>query len=231
MSRTGGEPPESGTAGRMKLYGYWRSSAAWRVRIALNLKGLEWESVPVHLVRGGGEQHQPAFLELNPQGLLPVLEVDGRVLTQSLAIIEYLEETRPDPRLLPVDPAGRARVRALAQLVSSEIHPLNNLRVLRYLRDRLGLDDARRDDWYRHWLREGLGALEARLGRESGTGRFCHGELPGLADCCLVPQLYNARRYGCPLEAYPTLLRIEAACNELGAFRTAAAEAQPDAEG
>jgi maleylacetoacetate isomerase len=213
----------------MKLHGYWRSTAAWRVRIALKLKGLEWTSVPVHLVRDGGEQRKPAFLELNPQGLVPALEIDGCLLTQSLAIMEYLEETRPKPALLPAEPHARARVRALAQLVASDIHPLNNLRVLQYLRDRLGLGDAQRDSWYRHWVSEGLGALETQLARDAETGRFCHGDLPGLADCCLVPQLYNARRYGCPLDAYPTLLRIEAACAGLDAFRAAAAEAQPDA--
>jgi maleylacetoacetate isomerase len=213
----------------MKLHGYWRSTAAWRVRIALELKGLEWASVPVHLVRDGGEQRKPAFRELNPQGLVPVLEVDGSLLTQSLAIIEYLEETRPERPLLPAEPRARARVRALAQLVACDIHPLNNLRVLQYLRDRLGLDDAQHDAWYRHWVGEGLGALETQLARDAETGRFCHGDLPGLADCCLVPQLYNARRYGCPLDAYPTLLRIEAACIGLDAFRAAAAAAQPDA--
>jgi maleylacetoacetate isomerase len=223
-SPTGAERPA------IRLHGYWRSSAAWRVRIALNLKGLAWESVPVHLVRNGGEQRQPAFLALNPQGLVPALEIDGLVLTQSLAIIEYLEETRPAPALLPADAAGRARVRSLAQLIASEIHPLNNLRVLRYLGEQAGLDEAARDAWYRHWIGEGLAALETRLAREAGTGRFCHGGTPGLADCCLAPQLYNARRYDCELDAFPTLLRIEAACMELPAFRLAAPELQPDAQ-
>jgi len=223
MSPTG---PDSG---RIRLHGYWRSSAAWRVRIALNLKDLAWESAPVHLLRDGGEQRKPAFLALNPQGLLPALEIDGRVLTQSLAIIEYLEETRPAPPLLPSDPAGRARVRSLAQLVASDIHPLNNLRVLQYLRDELGVDDAHRDEWYRHWIIEGLNALETRLTSEPEAGRFCHGDVPGLADCCLVPQLYNARRYRCDLDAYPTLLRVESACGQLEPFRQAAADVQPDA--
>lgn len=213
----------------MRLHGYWRSTAAWRVRIALNLKGLEWESVPVHLVRDGGEQHKPEFLRLNPQGLVPALETGGDVLTQSLAIIEHLEETCPEPALLPADPSGRARVRSLALLVACDIHPLNNLRVLQFLRDGLGLDEAQRERWYRHWVGEGLAALEQRLAGEPGTGRFCHGDAPGLADCCLVPQLYNARRYACPLDDFPTLLRIEAACAELEAFRGAAPEAQPDA--
>jgi maleylacetoacetate isomerase len=213
----------------MRLYGYWRSSAAWRVRIALNLKGLQWESVPVHLLRDGGEQRKAPFLQLNPQGLVPVLEDGDAALTQSLAIIEYLEETHPAIPLLPAEPAARARVRSLAQLVACEIHPLNNLRVLQYLRDALGLDEAQRNTWYRHWVDEGLAALEARLAHEPGCGRFCHGDTPGLADCCLVPQLYNARRYGCGLDAYPRLLRIEAACNALDAFKSAKAEAQPDA--
>lgn len=213
----------------MKLHGYWRSSAAWRVRIALNLKGLDWISSPVHLVRDGGEQRKPAFLRLNPQGLVPALETAEGVFTQSLAIIEYLEERYPEPRLLPPEPAGRARVRSLAQLLASDLHPLNNLRVLQYLRDRLGIDDERRDGWYRHWVMEGLGALETRLAGEPATGVFCHGDTPGLADCCLVPQLYNARRYACPLGGFPTLLRIDAACSELEAFRRAEADAQPDA--
>lgn len=213
----------------MKLYGYWRSTAAWRVRIALNLKGLAWQPVPVHLLRDGGEQRMPAYLEINPQGLVPALQVDGIVLTQSLAIIEYLEETHPAPPLLPPDPASRARVRSLAQLVASDIHPLNNLRVLQFLRDQCGLDDARRDEWYRHWVTVGLRALETRLAGDAGSGRFCHGDTPGLADCCLVPQLYNARRYDCELDAFPTALRIESACMELDAFRAADAAVQPDA--
>jgi maleylacetoacetate isomerase len=227
MSPTGAEP--GAERGVPRLYGYWRSTAAWRVRIALNLKGLAWESAPVHLLRDGGEQRAPAFLALNPQGLVPALEIDGHVLTQSLAMIEYLDETRPQPPLLPSDPAGRARVRSLAQLVSADIHPLNNLRVLQQLRDRFGLDETQRDAWYRHWVGEGLGALEARLAREPGTGRFCHGDTPGLADCCLVPQLYNARRYGCPLGDIPFILAIEAACLELDAFKAAAPDVQPDA--
>lgn len=213
----------------IRLHGYWRSSAAWRVRIALNLKGLDWTAVPVHLLRDGGEQRRPEYLALNPQGLIPALEIDGAVLTQSLAIIEYLDETVPAPPLLPRDAAGRARVRSLAQLVACDVHPLNNLRVLQYLTGPLGLDEARRDAWVRHWIDAGLAALEARLAREAGTGRFCHGDAPGLADCCLVPQLYNARRFGCALDALPTIRRIEAACGELDAFRLAAAEAQPDA--
>ena len=222
--------PTAAEAGRPRLHGYWRSSAAWRVRIALHLKGLAWDPVPVHLVRDGGEQRQPAFRQLNPQGLVPALEIDGLVLTQSLAIIEYLDETRPAPPLLPAEPAARARVRSLAQLIASEIHPLNNLRVLQFLRDRLGVDEPQRDAWYRHWVGDGLRALEMRLAREPETGRYCHGDAPGLADCCLVPQLYNARRYGCDLDEFPVILAIEAACRELDAFRQAAADAQADAQ-
>jgi maleylacetoacetate isomerase/maleylpyruvate isomerase len=213
----------------VRLHTYWRSTAAWRVRIALNLKGLEWQSLPVHLVRDGGEQRKEPFLRLNPQGLVPVLEDDGLVLPQSLAIIEYLDETHPEPPLLPADPPGRARVRGLAQLVACDIHPLNNLRVLHYLRDHGGLNDAQRDQWYRHWVLEGLRALEARLAGESATGRYCHGDTPGLADCVVVPQVYNARRYAVELAAFPTVLRIEAACAELEAFRHAVPEVQPDA--
>jgi maleylacetoacetate isomerase len=214
----------------VKLYGYWRSTAAWRVRIALNLKGIDWEYASVHLLRDGGEQRGPAFLARNAQGLVPALETNGLVLTQSLAILEYLEETHPAPALLPNDPAGRARVRSLAQLIACDLHPLNNLRVLQQLRERFGLDEQQRDEWVRHWVREGLGALETRLAREPATGRFCHGDAPGLADCCLVPQLYNARRYRCGLDEFPTLLRIEAACDELEAFRRAVPDRQPDAQ-
>ncbi len=221
MSPTSAEP--------VALYGYWRSTAAWRVRIALNLKGVAWSGRPVHLLRDGGEQRRPEYLRLNPQGLVPALAIDGQLLVQSLAIIEYLEETRPQPALLPADAAGRARVRGLAQLVAADLHPLNNLRVLQYLGAEMGAGEAQREAWYRHWVRVGLDALETRLARDPATGRFCHGDAPGLADCCLVPQLYNARRYDCPLDACPTLLRIEAACNELDAFQAAVPERQPDA--
>lgn len=217
------------SAEAVRLYGYWRSTAAWRVRLALNLKGLEWEYRAVHLVRDGGEQRQPEFLALNPQGLVPALAIDGQLLTQSLAIIEYLDETRPEPPLLPPDAAGRARVRSLAQLVAADLHPLNNLRVLQYLGDPLQVGEEGRNAWYRHWVEVGLAALETRLAGEAATGRFCHGDTPGLADCCLVPQLYNARRYDCPLDPYPTLVRIESACLELDAFRAATPDRQPDA--
>ncbi len=214
----------------MKLYTYFRSSAAYRVRIALNLKGLDYEAVPVHLLRGGGEQHGPEYRRINPTGLVPSLEDDGRVLLQSLPIIEYLEETHPLPPLLPKDAAGRARVRALAQVVASDIHPINNLRVLRYLEHELGATREQRDAWYRHWVDSGLAALEAMLAGHPDTGRFMHGDSPTLADCALVPQLFNARRFDCRLDGLPTVLRIAEQCEQLAAFRDAAPARQPDAE-
>jgi maleylacetoacetate isomerase len=214
----------------LKLYGYWRSSAAYRVRIALELKGLTYESVPVHLVRDGGEQRKPSYRRINPQGRVPALEHDGRVLTQSLAIIEYLDETWPEPALLPSTAAARARVRALAQLVACDIHPLNNLRVLQYLAKELGRSEDARNDWYRHWIEDGFDALEALLAGSTETGRYCHGNEPGLADVLLVPQVYNARRYQCDLTPYQTITRIEQACNALAAFDRARPERQPDAE-
>jgi maleylpyruvate isomerase len=212
----------------MKLHNYFRSSASYRVRIALNLKGLAYEYASVHLKRGGGEQFTPAFRALNPQSLVPVLE-DGEVaLTQSLAILEYLEETHPAPPLLPRDSVGRARVRALALSIACDLHPLNNLRVLDYLNG-LGVNDAARTEWYRHWVETELGALEARLSADV-TGPFCHGDSPTIADCCLIPQLFNARRFGCPVSGYPRLLSIEESCSRLRAFRDAAPEEQPDFE-
>jgi maleylpyruvate isomerase len=214
----------------MKLYSYFRSSASYRVRIALNLKGLEYDFQPVHLVRDGGHQHRPEFRAVNPQALVPVL-VDGpETLTQSLAILEYLEETHPEPPLLPRAPAERARVRALALVIACEVHPLNNLRVLNYLTSRHGLKEGAKTEWYRHWVEQGLGALETSVAESPLTGRFCHGDTPGIADCCLVPQLFNARRFGCDLSVYPALLAIERHCQELAAFRDAAPEQQPDAE-
>jgi maleylacetoacetate isomerase len=210
----------------MQLYTYFRSSAAWRVRIALALKNLSTEHVAIHLTRNGGEQKLPAFRQKNPLGVVPVLELDdGTLLTQSLAIIEWLEETHPDPPLLPADPVARAKVRAFALAIACDIHPLNNLRVLNYI----GQDQAARDTWYRHWIAEGLAALEALLA-DAGPGPFCFGNAPGLADACLVPQVFNARRFSCPLEAYPGLLRAEAAALALPAFRDTAPDRQPDAE-
>jgi maleylacetoacetate isomerase len=212
----------------LTLHGYFRSSAAWRVRIALGLKGIPHAQAFRHLRRK--EQSQPDFLVLNPQGLVPALEVAGQgVLTQSLAILEWLEETQSGAKLLPADAWGRARVRSLAQIVACDIHPIQNLRVLQYLKQQLGQEQAAIDTFARHWIALGLDAFETRLA-EPATGRFCHGDAPGLADLCLVPQLGNARRFGLDLGAYPRILAIEAACQALPAFRQAAPEAQPDAE-
>ncbi|ALA81057.1 maleylacetoacetate isomerase [Stenotrophomonas maltophilia] len=211
------------------LYTYWRSSAAYRVRIALELKGLAWDARPVHLVREGGEQHLDAYRALNPQQLVPTLLHDGHTLTQSLAIVEYLDERFPQVPLLPADAAGRARVRALAQLVACDIHPINNLRVMQYLERNLQLPADARTQWTLHWIAEGLAAMEAMLASSRDTGTFCHGDRPGLADLCLLPQLYNAHRFGLDLTPYPTLLRIEAACQALDAFDRARPQNQPDA--
>lgn len=211
------------------LYTYWRSSAAYRVRIALELKGLAWDARPVHLVREGGEQHLDAYRALNPQQLVPTLLHDGHTLTQSLAIVEYLDERFPQVPLLPADAAGRARVRALAQLLACDIHPINNLRVMQYLERNLQLPADARTQWTLHWIAEGLAAMEAMLASSRDTGTFCHGDRPGLADLCLLPQLYNAHRFGLDLTPYPTLLRIEAACQALDAFDRARPQNQPDA--
>ncbi len=213
----------------LQLYTYFRSSASYRVRIALHLKGLPFESVPIHLLKDGGVQHSDAYRHLNPAELVPTLVDGGAALGQSLAIMEYLDETHPEPALLPRDALGRARVRALAQTIACEIHPLNNLRVLQYLERDLKLDEATKADWYRHWITLGFTALEAMLASSSDTGVFCHGDTPGLADCCLVPQVANSRRFDTPLEAFPTIRRIEEACLALPAFQRAAPQVQPDA--
>lgn len=213
----------------MKLYSYYRSSAAYRVRIALNLKQLPYETVGVHLLKNGGEQKQPAYSAKNPQKLVPALEDNGQVFTQSLAIIEYLDEAYPAQPLLPAAATECARVRAIAQLIACDIHPLNNLRVLGYLQNQLGADETAKTEWYRHWIQEGFAALETLLQSEQ-TGRFCHGDTPTLADCCLVPQVYNARRFQVDLSPYPTIVRIVAECEALPAFQAAAPENQPDAE-
>ena len=214
---------------RLQLYSYWRSSAAYRVRIGLNLKGLSYETVPVHLVRDGGEQHMPQFRAANPQGLVPVLVHGSRTFRQSMAILEYLDETWPSPPLLPGVARERARVRALAQAVACEIHPLNNLRVLQHLENALGLDADARAQWVQHWIGEGFAAIEAMLAGHPSTGRFCEGDTPSLADCCLIPQVYNARRFKLDMAAYPTIERIEAECLALPAFDAARPENQPDA--
>ena len=213
----------------MKLYDYFRSSAAYRVRIALNLKGLAPEREFVHLRKGA--QRSDDYLALNPLGLVPVLVTDdGQVLSQSLAIVEYLDEVVPSPALLPRDAAGRARVRSLALAVACHIHPIDNLRVLRYLLHTVGVEEAQKDAWYKYWIDVGFEALESALARDAATGRFCHGGAPTLADICLVPQIANARRVDMDLSPYPTLTRIEAACLALPAFANAAPSLQPDYE-
>jgi maleylacetoacetate isomerase len=211
----------------VNLYTYFRSSAAFRVRIALNLKGLVYEPAFVHLAKG--EHLQPAYARVNPQGLLPALEVDGALLAQSIAIMEYLEETHAQPPLLPKDPLGRARVRSLSLIVACEIHPLNNSRVLKYVKNTLGHSQDEVDVWYRHWIADGLGKLEAELARP-GTGRHCHGDAPSMADCCLVPQIFNAQRFECDLKPYPTVMRVFDACMQLDAFVRAQPGKQLDAE-
>ena len=214
----------------MKLFTYFRSSAAWRVRIALAFKGIEYGQVPVHLLRDGGQQHSDSYRRVNPQGLVPALEQDGKVLAQSMAILEYLEETHPVPPLLPQDPWQRAEVRAMAFAVACDIHPLNNLRVLGYLKGPLGQDAVAVSAWYRHWIAEGLAPLEELAKRHGDGKRFMYGDAVTLADVCLVPQLYNARRFGCDLAPYPTLLAVEEYLGALPAFVAARPEAQPDAE-
>ncbi len=213
----------------LRLYSYWRSSAAYRVRIALNLKRLAYEIVPVHLVRDGGEQHAADYRGLNPQGLVPTLQHRQRAVRQSMAIIEYLDETFPDVPLLPATARERAHVRGLAQVIACDIHPLGNLRVLQHLEREFNASAEQKDAWVRHWLALGLEAVEALLAASPSTGEFCEGETPGMADCLLVPQVYNARRFKLDLAPYPTVRRIDAHCRALEAFQRAAPEAQPDA--
>jgi maleylacetoacetate isomerase len=211
----------------VKLYTYFRSSAAFRVRIALNLKGLKYEPVFVHLAKG--QHRESAYAAVNPQALLPTLELDGgKRLTQSLAIMEWLEEQHPTPPLLPKDPLARARVRSLAYLVASEIHPLNNLRVLQHLKRALGQSQEQIDTWYRYWIADGLSKLEADLA--GGSGKFCHGDAPTMADCCLVPQVFNAKRFNSDLSPYPVTMRVFENCMKLEAFDRAQPSKQPDAE-
>jgi maleylacetoacetate isomerase len=209
--------------GKIVLYDYFRSSAAYRVRIALGLKGLRYERVPLNLLEGA--QRDEAYVARNPQGLVPMLDIDGESLTQSLAIIDYLDATRPEPPLVPADPAARAHVLAMALAVACDIHPLNNLRVLKYLGRELDVPQDARDRWYRHWVAEGLAALEALAA--PSAGRFLWGDAPSLADICLVPQLFNARRFEVPLDGFPTLVRADAEASRLEAF----AAAHPDAIG
>lgn len=204
----------------VRLYDYFRSSACYRVRIALNLKGIAYEAIDTSLLDGA--QLSPEYKAMNPQGFVPMLEVDGQRFTQSIAIIEWLDSYAPEPRFIPTDPAERARQMALALTIACDIHPINNLRILKYLGGKLGVEEAERDDWYRYWIIAGFDALEAMT--DSATP-FLGGEAPGIADICLVPQMFNARRFKTPLEAYPNLVRIDAACTALDAF----ARAQPDA--
>jgi maleylpyruvate isomerase len=214
----------------MKLYTYFRSSAAFRTRIALNLKGLAYESAAVDLRAAASAHRKPEFLAVNPHGLVPALEHDGSIIAQSLAIIEYLDETYPDPPLLPKSPADRAQVRAMALAIACDIHPLNNLRVLNYLRSPLGQDEDTVSAWYRHWIAEGFRGLEEDAKRVSGDRCHMFGTTITVADVCLVPQMYNARRLKCDIEAYPTLRAICAHLESLPAFANAAPEAQPDAQ-
>ena len=214
----------------MKLFSYFRSSAAWRVRIALAWKGIEYGQVPVHLLRDGGQQFSESYRRVNPQGLVPALEQDGKVLTQSIAILEYLEETHPGRPLLPADPWRRAEVRAMALAVACDIHPLNNLRVLNYLKGALEHDAVAVSAWYRHWIAEGLAPLEELANRHGDGKRFLYGNAVTMADVCLVPQVYNARRFGCDLAPYPALVAVDEHLNTLPAFIVSRPEAQPDAE-
>ena len=214
----------------MKLYTYFRSSAAYRVRIGLNLKALDYEAVPIHLLKEGGQQLQEAYRNVNPSALVPALEDEGCTLTQSLAILEYLDEAHPAIPLMPADALGRARVRGLALTIACDIHPIANLRVLRYLLGPLGLSEAQKNTWYEHWVSTGLAALEAHLVRDGGTGRFCHGDAPTIADCCLVPQVFNAQRANIDMTPYPTIMRVNATCLESPAFAAAHPSQQPDAE-
>ncbi len=215
----------------MKLYSYFRSSAAYRVRIALNLKALPYDIVPIHLVKHGGQQLADDYRKLRPDALVPTLIGDsGAVLMQSLAIIEYLEETCPEPALLPQSALDRAYVRSIALSIACDIHPLNNLRVVRYLVHDLHVSESEKEAWYRHWCQQGLEAIEAMLANDARVGKFCFGDTPTLADCCLIPQVFNARRVDCDLSAMPTLVRIYDACMALEAFVQAAPEQQPDAE-
>jgi maleylacetoacetate isomerase len=218
------------TSPEFALYSYSRSSAAFRVRIALNLKGIAPEMRFVHLLRGGGEQHRADYKALNPQELIPTLVHDGHALGQSLAIIEYLNEIHPEPPLLPSGAVARARVRQLAYIIACDIHPLNNLRVLLHLRDTFAMGEDARGAWQRHWVSAGFAAIETVLSQSPETGRFCHGDAPTIADICLVPQLANARRVELDLAPYPTMRRIEAHALTHPAFDAALPKNQPDAE-
>jgi maleylpyruvate isomerase len=214
----------------MKLYTFFRSSASYRVRIALNFKGVSYEQAPIHLRRSGGEQFTAAYKAVNPQALVPALEDNGKILTQSLAIIEYLEDKYPRPPLLPADPADKALVRGMALIIACEVHPIQNLRVLNYVKKEYNQTDDQVNRWAQHWINLGLTALEQLIAAQPKRGKFCFGDTPTLADICLVPQLGNARRYGSDLSQYPNILGVEKNCMTLPAFVNAAPEKQPDAE-
>lgn len=211
----------------MKLYGFSRSSAAFRVRIALNLKGIAWEHINISLP--DGDQFGSDYTSVNPQGRVPTLIDGDNKLIQSMAILEYLDETHPEPAFLPAEPVARARVRGLADIIACDIHPLNNLAVLKFLAKEMGADkDAVNVTWYQHWIYEGFNALEAMLAGDGATGTFAHGDAPGLVDICIVPQVFNAQRYECDLGRYPTIMRIFDACMKLDAFDSAQPSKQPD---
>ena len=214
----------------MELYTYFRSSAAYRARIAVNLKGLKPEQHFVHLVKDGGQQHKPEFRRVNPQGFVPALVDQGQVITQSIAIIEYLDETHPTPPLLPKDPVGRAQVRALALAIACDIHPLQNTRVMKYLESEFKADEAARKQWITRWITEGFAAMEQLLAAYGTAGKCCHGDTPGMADILLVPQMFSARRFGADISRFKTLERIDAYCQTLPAFQDAHPSKQPDSE-
>lgn len=214
----------------MKLYSYFRSSAAFRVRIALNLKNLDYEIIPIHLVKEGGQQHSEKYRALNPQGLVPALENEGHLITQSLAIMEYLEEQFPTPAILPKDPVLKAQSRAVALSIACDIHPIDNLRVLKYLTHELKVTEEQKNTWYVHWITLGFQALEKQLSAVAHLGKFSFGEYPTFADICLIPQISNARRFNMDLTTYPRLLAIEQECLKLPEFISALPANQPDAE-
>lgn len=215
----------------MKLYSYFRSSASYRVRIALNLKSLAYDTVPVHLLKDGGEQFSSNYRQLNTDALVPALQLaNGQVLNQSLAIIEYLDEVHPTPALLPPNPLDRAWVRRIALAIACDIHPIDNLRVLRYLQNEMGVSEENKNRWYKHWVEQGLASVERTLAQDARVGRFCFGDSPSLADCVLIPQVANGQRMACDLSNMPTILRINEACLQLEAFAKASPAQQPDAE-
>lgn len=218
----------------MQLYSYFRSSASYRVRIALNLKGLSYEQMPVHLVKDGGQQFSEQYREINPESLVPTLldSHDGQAISisQSLAILEYLEEKYPEPALLPTDFAARAYVRSFSLSIACDIHPVNNLRILKYLSANFSATDEQKNTWYRHWCELGLSVIEQRLNRDKRSGKFCFGDSPGMADCCLIPQIYNAQRFKCDLSGMPKIMAINERCLTLDAFDRATPSNQADAE-